>query len=75
LLTAACSDLVREAMDAEADGRVINNEIMSTMYPSSFRSGNPQYLERDFEAGADFICDEIEIKYKRDVCSEDINWR
>lgn len=76
-LTAACdSSLVREAKQAERDGRIISNELMSGMYPKSFRPGRPPYLERDFEAGADFICDEIKIKLERDICSEpQINWR
>jgi len=35
-----------------------------------------RYLERDFEAGANFICDEIMIKRGRDICAEsDINFR
>ncbi|WP_173205234.1 hypothetical protein [Sphingopyxis sp. BSNA05] len=76
-LTTACnSSLVEEAKQAEKDGRVISNEAMSALYPQSFRSGSPKYLERDFEAGADFICDEIKAKYQRDICSEEeINWR
>lgn len=76
-LTTACnSSLIEEAKQAENDGRVIDNEIMSEMYPQSFRPGSPKYLERDFEAGADFICDEIKIKYQRDICSEsEMNWR
>jgi len=58
------------------DGSKIDNEIMQLMYPESFRPGNPEYLERDFEAGADFICDEIEIHYGRDICAEPkIKWR
>lgn len=76
-LTAACdSSIIREAEQAERDGRVVNNEVMLKLYPQSFRPGSPQYLERDFEAGADFICDEIKAKYDRDICSEsEINWR
>jgi hypothetical protein len=76
-LTSACdSSLVREAKQAEDDGEVISNEIMTAMYPQSFQPGFPQYLERDFEAGADFICDEIQFEYQRDICSEpQINWR
>lgn len=76
-LASACeSSLVREAKEAEGDGRVIDNEIMQTMYPASFRKGHPQYLERDFEAGADFICDEIETHYGKDLCAEpEIKWR
>jgi hypothetical protein len=71
-----CSDLVQEAKEAEDDGRVISNEIMQEMYPASFRPGNPKYLERDFEAGADFICDEIKIHYGSDLCAEPkIKWR
>lgn len=68
--------VVTEALKAEREGRIINNEMMAETYPSSFRPGEPPYLERDFEAGADFICDEIKKKRKRDVCAEaDINWR
>lgn len=77
LFTTACdSSLTRETAKAEADGRVISNEIMRQTYPETFRPGDPQYLERDFEAGADFICDEIERNYERDLCAEpEINWR
>ena len=65
-----------EAFKAERDGRIINNEIMAATYPSTFRPADPPYLERDFEAGADFICDEIKLKRHRDICAEaDINWR
>lgn len=76
-LTAACdSELVREAKRAEDAERVISNEMMQATYPESFRPGSPLYLERDFEAGVDFICDEIKIKKKHDVCADpDINWR
>lgn len=55
---------------------VISNDVMTTMYPEAFRPGDPPYLERDYEAGADFICDEIEAEYDRDICAEpEINWR
>lgn len=55
---------------------VISNELMQEMYPDTFRSGDPPYLERDFEAGADFICDEVKNEIGRDLCSEpSINWR
>ncbi len=76
-MAAACdSSLVQQAREAQADGRVIDNEMMQAMYPASFRPGNPKYLERDFEAGADFICDEIETHYGRDLCAEPkIKWR
>jgi hypothetical protein len=76
-LTTACnSSLIEEAKHAEKNGRVISNEMMQQMYPKSFSPGSPEYLERDFEAGADFICDEIKIKYQRDICSEsEMNWR
>ena len=74
--TACDSSVTLEAVEAEADGRIISNEIMRQMYPETFRPGDPQYLERDFEAGADFICDEIERNYERDLCAEpEINWR
>ena len=70
------SSIIREAKDAEKEERIINNELMYQMYPKSFRKGNPQYLERDFEAGVDFMCDEFRVKYNRDVCAEpEINWR
>ncbi len=72
-----CSDdVVKEAVGAKNEGRIINNQMMSDTYPSSFYPGSPPYLERDFEAGADFICDEIKRKRQRDVCADaDINWR
>lgn len=72
-----CGDgVVAEARKAEQEGRIINNEVMGSMYPSSFRRGDPPYLERDFEAGADFICDEIMRKQGKDLCAEvDVNWR
>lgn len=69
------SKLVSEADSAERDGHVINNEMMQTNYPESFRTGYPQYLERDFEAGADLICDEIRLRYQQDMCSSDgVGW-
>lgn len=76
--TSSCqnTELQQEARQAEKDGRVINNDMMTATYPSTFRPGTPAYLERDFEAGADFICDEIKLKHKRDLCAEDrIGWR
>ena len=74
--TSCDSPLVEEAKEAEGDGRTISNEMMRTMYPSSFTPGEPEYLERDFEAGADFICAEIRANYDRDICSEpEINWQ
>ncbi len=70
------SQLVREASSAERDGRTINNQMMPIFYPKTYRTGNPQYLERDFEAGADLICDEIESRFYKDMCSKDgIGWR
>jgi hypothetical protein len=76
LATGCHSSLSRHAQEAEADGKTINNDAMTAMYPQSFRPGSPPYLERDFEAGADFICDEIKLKYDRDICSESkIGWR
>lgn len=69
-------EVAKEANKAERDGRVINNEMMVAWYPSSFRPGSPPYLERDFEAGADFICDEIKRTRHQDICAEaDIKWR
>jgi hypothetical protein len=71
-----CDDVTSEARRASSEGRVINNSIMSQAYPASFVPGTPKYLERDFEAGANFICDEIKMKRGRDICAEsDINWR
>lgn len=76
ILAACDSAVIKEAREAESDGRVISNELMTETYPKSFRPGHPKYLERDFEAGANFICDEIKIQYRRDVCAEpEINWR
>lgn len=70
------SSLIREAKEAEKDGRIIDNEAMYQLYPKSYRKGNPQYLERDFEAGADFMCDEFRVQYKKDICAEpEIKWR
>lgn len=75
-VTGCGNGVVTEARKAEREGRIINNEVMGSMYRSSFRRGDPPYLERDFEAGADFICDEIKQKRGKDLCSdEDINWR
>ncbi len=76
LALVGCDDVLREALKAVKDGRIINNEMMSSYYPSSFRPGTPPYLERDFEAGANFICNEIKLKHGRDLCAErDIKWR
>lgn len=70
------SELVRDAQQAEEDGEVISNDIMSATYPETFKPGEPAYLERDFEAGADFICDEVERVEGRDICAEsEIRWR
>lgn len=75
-ISACDSPLIQEAQKAEDEGRVISNELMFGMYPQTFRPAQPQYLERDFEAGADFICDEVEAAYERDICAEpDIDWR
>ena len=71
-----CDDVTSEARRASSEGRVVSNNIMLQLYPASFVPGTPQYLERDFEAGANFICDQIKIKRGRDVCADsDINWR
>lgn len=77
LTVAGCgSAIVDEARRAEKEGEVVSNEAMRAMYPKSFRPGSPAYLERDFEAGADFICDEIRAQRGQDICSEpDIHWR
>lgn len=72
----ACSEVAIEAQKTKDDGRVVSNEAMVSMYPETYKPGEPQYLERDFEAGADFICDEIELKRGEDVCAaDDIGWR
>jgi len=74
--TACDSKLIREAKEAEDEGAVIDNDMMAAMHPQTFRRGSPAYLERDFEAGADFICAEIKAKHRRDLCSEpEINWK
>lgn len=70
------SSLIREAKQAEKEERIIDNDLMYEAYPKSFRKGNPQYLERDFEAGVNFMCDEFRVQYKKDVCAEpEIHWR
>ena len=79
-LIAACgvtdSSIVREARQAEEEGRIIDNEMMLSVYPKSYRKGHPKYLERDFEAGANFMCDEFRAQYGKDVCAEpEIKWR
>lgn len=79
-LTTGCgvfdSSIIREAKEAEKEGRIIDNELMYEMYPKSYRKGNPKYLERDFEAGVNFMCDEFRVQYKRDICAEPaIKWR
>ena len=71
-----CDGVVSGAIKAKQGGKIISNELMSAQYPVAFRAGNPPYLERDFEAGADFICDELKLKKGRDFCADsDINWR
>ncbi len=76
-VTSACnSALIEEAKEAESEGRVLNNRMMSVLYPQTYREGTPQYLERDFEAGANFICDEIKAKKGNDICADpEIGWR
>jgi hypothetical protein len=79
-LLASCgitdSSIVREARQAEEEGRIIDNDLMYSMYPKSYRKGHPKYLERDFEAGVNFMCDEFRAEYGKDVCAEpEINWR
>ena len=67
---------MRDAQQAEEAGEVISNSAMSADYPETFKPGEPAYLERDFEAGADFICDEVERVEGRDICAErEIRWR
>lgn len=71
-----CDDVTSEARRASSEGRVINNNVMMQLYPETFVAGTPSYLERDFEAGANFICDELKMKRGRDICADsDINWR
>lgn len=75
-VTACDSQLIREAKEAEDKGATIDNDVMAAMFPQAFRRGDPAYLERDFEAGADFICAQIKTKHKRDLCSEpEIDWK
>jgi hypothetical protein len=76
LLSSCKSSIVGEAIRAESEGEVISNQLMAEMYPKTFHPGSPAYLERDYEAGADFICNQIKLAYKRDICAEPkINWR
>lgn len=76
LLCGCGEGVVTEAARAQNEGQIINNEMMAANYPETFRSGKPPYLERDFEAGADFICDEIKLKRGQDICADtDIKWR
>ena len=79
LLLSGCgspSPIITEAERAEKEGRTISNELMEHWFPNTYRRGSPSYLERDFEAGAELICDQILYEYKRDICSEKkINWR
>lgn len=77
VLGASCgSEVAREAQRADDEGKVISNTVMSAMYPNTFEPGDPAYLERDFEAGADFICDEVERLQGEDVCADPaIGWR
>jgi len=71
-----CDGVATESMRASNEGRIIDNEMMGEAYPSSYVPGAPAYLERDFEAGANFICDEIMLKRGQDICAQsDINWR
>lgn len=41
----------------------------------AFKPATPQYLERDFEAGANYICDYLQLKTGEDFCHSIINWR
>jgi len=76
LLSGCSSPIVAEAKKAEKDGRVISNDLMQQWYPNTYKPGTPSYLERDFEAGANLVCDQILYEYKRDICSESkIHWR
>jgi hypothetical protein len=36
-------------------GRLVSNEAMLALYPTTYRYAFPQYLERDFEQGSFFI--------------------
>ncbi|MEQ8557283.1 MAG: hypothetical protein RIB03_03110 [Henriciella sp.] len=70
------SEVVKEARSADKQGRTISNDVMASWYPNSFRIGEPAYLERDFEAGADFICDKIKIEFDIDACADSrVNYR
>src|SRR3546814_18856717 len=61
----ACIPLALVVSSCGERDEVISNELMAEMYPETFRPGDPPYSERDFEAGADFICDEIKAAYTR----------
>ena len=81
LLLTGCSSpsespIITEAKKAEKDGQVILNDFMVESYPITYKRGSPSYLERDYEAGANLICDQILYEYSRDICSESkIHWR
>ena len=62
----------------EADNdRLILNEgwLFSEEERLAFKPAIPQYLERDFEAGANYICDLFLIKTNKDFCHTIIKWR
>lgn len=68
--------VVQKCINAVKEKELISNDTMAIMYPHTYHKASPQYLEIDFEAGADFICDTIQYHYKTDICStKEIHWR
>ena len=71
------SPVAKFAQQEAKEGRLILNEgwLVSEEEKLAFKPATPQYLERDFEAGADYICDQFLIKTKEDFCHTIIKWR
>src|SRR3546814_19244315 len=71
LIASGCeSPVVNKAKDAVNRDEIIDNQIMSEMYTQSFRPGPPQYIERDFEAGANFNGPGIKTNQTRTICAD-----
>lgn len=67
--------IVEQCAMSVKHGNVISNELMLSMYPHTYKVGTPQYIERDYEAGANFICATIKHEYGRDLCAEEkVHW-
>ena len=67
--------IVEQCAMSVKQGNIINNQLMLSMYPYAYKVGVPEYIERDFEAGANFICAAIKFAYGRDLCAEEpIHW-